>query len=677
MKNLKRLSISIVNLNCLGDTKELISDLDRQNCCDFDVYIYDQNSSELGTKEFLQELSKRSNYTIIQNGRNKPLNHIWNSFAESVKTEFIMCLNNDIRVPSNYIRDTLEILEKDSRVGIAVHATNNRRFSSATSPTRHVLENTFVKQGWEFCLRLNEWTRIPEQLKFYCGDDFIFGELHKKNRKVGVITSSPVIHKLSKTRQAMSREDADKMRSQANTDIATYKQLGYTHVWNNIPKQSRLKPEFTQIIEIISNQTGISFEDYAGRLQLHLNDLQDVNGIIVDAGLLDNKTFETLVLFADDNEKHVVGIDYTEYKTDDYIAISGNRGVSLDLIKSNKRLKDKTKAFSLNSGNYSDSLKKITGDISFAFIPLTDPIKLNNTLSVIWDNIQSGGTIFFPNYYNQRNGGISETIDEFFADKNKFILKSRPEKLKGILQDNYLAIKCFKTPMKYIKNTKPLTIATVLKLGGDYDETYVNKLAAAIKRHTTKKYKFACLTDADENNFDKNLVDDIIPLELGLASYWSKLELFRPELFSGNQVLYFDLDTLIIDNIDEFLSYGGDFMGLRNFNNLITLGSGILGWDSSKTNHIFYKFVNKMIADNKATLAYRDGDQQAIHELCELKINRVQDLYPKKMCAFKYECYIESENRIIVPDDCSVICFHSKPKMLDLVHDPIIIEHWS
>jgi GT2 family glycosyltransferase len=239
-KMVPSISICIVNFNCLQDTKELLSDLSNQTLTDFNVVLYDQNSIEGGTQEYYDTLDTDT-YTIIQNGFNKPLNHVWNEFAENCTTEYMMCLNNDIRIPPNYIQDTLNVYNMDSMAGIVVHVTNNPDFIVA-SPTEYLLEDDEIKQGWEFSLRTKHWVPIPHQLKFYCGDDFIFHNIHNRELHVGVVTSSPILHKLSRTRGNMCKADAVTIRRHAVNDVKTYKALGFEHITNNLPGLSRVQP---------------------------------------------------------------------------------------------------------------------------------------------------------------------------------------------------------------------------------------------------------------------------------------------------------------------------------------------------------------------------------------------------------------------------------------------------
>ena len=40
---------------------------------------------------------------ILNTGFNKPLNHLWNDYVKESSTEFICLLNNDVRIPPNFL----------------------------------------------------------------------------------------------------------------------------------------------------------------------------------------------------------------------------------------------------------------------------------------------------------------------------------------------------------------------------------------------------------------------------------------------------------------------------------------------------------------------------------------------------------------------------------------------
>ena len=92
-----------------------------------------------------------------------------------------------------------------------------------------------------------------------------------------------------------------------------------------------------------------------------------------------------------------------------------------------------------------------------------------------------------------------------------------------------------------------ITIVCVLRHGGKvgYDATWVEKLHNSIKRNLTIPFKFVCLSDCD-------VPCERIPLDEIGAGYWAKMQLFKPGQFDG-PVLFFDLDTIICNNLDSLV----------------------------------------------------------------------------------------------------------------------------
>ena len=105
-----------------------------------------------------------------------------------------------------------------------------------------------------------------------------------------------------------------------------------------------------------------------------------------------------------------------------------------------------------------------------------------------------------------------------------------------------------------------------------YLPEHVYSLQSQIKKHYNKPHKFYCLTDYPD------LECEMIPLILDLPGWWSKIELFRQ---TGN-IIYFDLDTVILDDITEFVEYLHDFSALADIhhNSILPgrLWSGIMAW---------------------------------------------------------------------------------------------------
>ena len=99
-----------------------------------------------------------------------------------------------------------------------------------------------------------------------------------------------------------------------------------------------------------------------------------------------------------------------------------------------------------------------------------------------------------------------------------------------------------------------------MKWGTLYSAEYVNKLYSMVKRNITGEFRFVCLTD-DDSGLDSNIETRECPVIDIPAPYnnhggWRKLTLWNSALFEkGETWLFFDLDVVIVDNIDELFSY--------------------------------------------------------------------------------------------------------------------------
>ncbi|MBR6026493.1 MAG: hypothetical protein IK065_02715 [Neisseriaceae bacterium] len=97
-----------------------------------------------------------------------------------------------------------------------------------------------------------------------------------------------------------------------------------------------------------------------------------------------------------------------------------------------------------------------------------------------------------------------------------------------------------------------------MKWGTKYGAEYVNRLYQMVRKNLTIPFQMICLTD-DANGIDKSIQCFPIPqlpLPDGLPERgWKKLTTFSSDLYglSGN-VLFLDVDLVIIDNIDCFFT---------------------------------------------------------------------------------------------------------------------------
>lgn len=233
---MKKLSVIIININNLNYTKNCINDLLNQTVKNFDITLVDQGSTEMGTNEYLNSLT---GINIIRNNENISIHKLWNNFYNNGnESEYLCYLNNDVKLLNNYIKDTIDILDKDDTVGIVIHSSNSYKYNKKLDNLDYRFSERKVKQGWDFTIRKKLYKVIPTVLQFYYGDDWLFHYVYEQNYKVAVCISSPIIHYGCKSSQYSPvgyKEETE-----------TYKSLGLTHYLPHYNEYSEVLPTFKE-----------------------------------------------------------------------------------------------------------------------------------------------------------------------------------------------------------------------------------------------------------------------------------------------------------------------------------------------------------------------------------------------------------------------------------------------
>ncbi len=232
------IDIQVVNINNLAMTRDLVNDLLRQSF-PFSLRIVDQNSSEKGTKEYLWSLRIHPQIRVLMNDSNVDLNRLWNDFYKTSKAQYLCFLNNDVRVSSNFVKDTIEILEKESEVGCVVHATNHPDYQ-ITKPLKYVVLDQKIVQGWDFTIRRSAYTLIPDDLRIFGGDNYLFVNMYFDGLKVAMALSSPIIHYCGKSHRYMV---GDRKQDTENYLKYSFEKMPYICQFTN------RRPMFDKILE--------------------------------------------------------------------------------------------------------------------------------------------------------------------------------------------------------------------------------------------------------------------------------------------------------------------------------------------------------------------------------------------------------------------------------------------
>lgn len=302
-------------------------------------------------------------------------------------------------------------------------------------------------------------------------------------------------------------------------------------------------------------------------------------------------------------------------------------------------------------------------------------------------NIMSWGSIYFIPSYHGYHGKIrfqvpskvgdpgSNAWDDFITE-NYF--KTYSSKQRPLLPrfpkdtENHLVIKYFPTPKKIKRKKSRISVITVFRTGGTYTEEHVTHILKSCEAHIKIPFDFYCLTDMKSNFLNRDIKK--IPLKHNWPGYWSKMEMFRSDIFeNSNDVFYLDLDTLITTDITDIASIDSSFFGMRDFNTLNLLSSAIIKYKPSDNHYIYDTFLQNPAKWMKC----RGGDQEAIHKILKVLPEYIQDLYPRRMAEFLNHCWNpnNSHSPVEIKDYHSIVCFHGKPKMEDLLNNPVIKKH--
>jgi hypothetical protein len=209
-----------------------------------------------------------------------------------------------------------------------------------------------------------------------------------------------------------------------------------------------------------------------------------------------------------------------------------------------------------------------------------------------------------------------------------------------------------------------LSVICVLRSGGTYDASWVEKLKNGCERHLPK-HVFNCLSDVP-------VPCNRIPLEHDWPSWWSKIELFREGVIDG-PTLYLDLDTIVVGKI-EILRNSVDFAMLQSFWKPDMVGSGVMYFSGENVpTNVYTKFAKQP----KAYIAHHErhadgtyvGDQAFIWDCMKHEVPRINDCLPG-IKSYKMHCHRR------LPSDASLVCFHGRPRITEVDHD-WVRENWK
>lgn len=161
---------------------------------------------------------KTLNINYIKNEKNEGVNSAWNYGISLAKTPYISILNNDLLLSKYFFKMISEAMTSDSKLGIVVPTTiKNKEYVNKTPNEPPKLLNLVKREGWAFTIRkeiTSNINPIPEDLKIYFGDDYLFNFTKKLNYKIMKITNNFIFHYREKTIKTIISNTNEKLNQE-------------------------------------------------------------------------------------------------------------------------------------------------------------------------------------------------------------------------------------------------------------------------------------------------------------------------------------------------------------------------------------------------------------------------------------------------------------------------------
>lgn len=233
-----------------------------------------------------------------------------------------------------------------------------------------------------------------------------------------------------------------------------------------------------------------------------------------------------------------------------------------------------------------------------------------------------------------------------------------------------------------------------MKWGTKYAATYVNRLYAMIQRHLSLPFTLTCFTDDAQGIVPEVRIYDLPPLNLPEGAPergWNKLTILQQGIGDlRGDVLFLDLDVVIVDNIDALFTYPADFAIIRDGKR----GHRMIG------NSSVFRFqvgehasILQHFREHFADIARQHRNEQAY---LSAAIHAKQQLtfWPDNWCpSFKYHCMAKWPLAYFrdarIPEGAKIVIFHGHPEPHEAIagithkwYRPVrptawVAEHWQ
>jgi len=190
-----------------------------------------------------------------------------------------------------------------------------------------------------------------------------------------------------------------------------------------------------------------------------------------------------------------------------------------------------------------------------------------------------------------------------------------------------------------------MRVAFVLRSGGEYTADHVLRLRDQVRAHLDAP--IICLSDVAVEGVET------IPLKYNWPGWWSKMELFRPDL--DGDLLFFDLDTSIVGDLADIAAINRLAI-MRDVYRPHGLQSSIMYVPDDRDRETIWSAW--MVHPARRMREHRrGGDQEFLERFWLPQACRWQDALPGQVVSYKADVLGKG-----VPENARVVVFHGKPR---------------
>lgn len=226
--------------------------------------------------------------------------------------------------------------------------------------------------------------------------------------------------------------------------------------------------------------------------------------------------------------------------------------------------------------------------------------------------------------------------------------------------------------------------------GTAYDWLYVDRLYNMLQANCSYKIRMHVFTESTRTvtaPYIKHELTDWPGIAGPKKAWWYKMQLFNAEHIKG-QLLYLDLDTVIVGNIDWIWDLSDKyFWAIRDFKHLwrstwTGINSSVMFWDTEKFQWIWDDFKSKNVT---TTAKHFHGDQDYVNSMLDESSRRFfQDGFIKSWrwqikdagLNLSTRTYNRPDAGTVLDPVTKIMIFHGHPKPHE-IQDPVIEKYWK